>query len=80
MVFAAMREHPAKYSPGAVLVGVPFETLINPTERRIRYGGRGRRIQPCVARYAMPSGSVIIRTMHYHSLILVQHQLWNLLL
>jgi len=28
MAFAAMREHPAKYSPGAVLVGVPFETGI----------------------------------------------------
>ena len=28
MTFAAMREHPEKYSPGAVLVGVPFETGI----------------------------------------------------
>ena len=28
MAFAAMRSHPEKYAPGAVLVGVPFETGI----------------------------------------------------
>lgn len=28
MAFAAMREHPEKYSPGAVVVGVPFGTGI----------------------------------------------------
>lgn len=28
MTFAAMRAHPEKYSPGAVVVGVPFETGI----------------------------------------------------
>lgn len=28
MSFAAMREHPEKYTPGAVVVGVPFETGI----------------------------------------------------
>ena len=28
MSFAAMREHPEKYAPGAVIVGVPFETGI----------------------------------------------------
>jgi hypothetical protein len=28
MSFAAMREHPEKYAPGAVVVGVPFETGI----------------------------------------------------
>jgi hypothetical protein len=28
MSFAAMRAHPEKYSPGAVVVGVPFETGI----------------------------------------------------
>eukprot|EP00804_Cyclotella_cryptica_P009613 CCRYP_006317-RA/>CCRYP_006317-RA protein AED:0.24 eAED:0.24 QI:574/1/1/1/1/1/2/440/746 len=28
MTFAAMRSHPEKYSPGAVVVGVPFETGI----------------------------------------------------
>jgi alpha-beta hydrolase superfamily lysophospholipase len=28
MTFAAMRDHPEKYSPGAVVVGVPFGTGI----------------------------------------------------
>ena len=28
MAFAAMREHPEKYSPGAVVVGTPFGTGI----------------------------------------------------
>lgn len=28
MTFDAMRSHPEKYAPGAVVVGVPFETGI----------------------------------------------------